>query len=308
MCCDRNSITAEAIWADCRRYANPVFFFDLTVDFGGIPDKNWHQESPDIIFSQFPPISGPESPSMKSTPIRTLLFFAVVFCAAPSSGSAAMIFVDLNDDGTGSRDVNSGVYANSDWSDEFKISWEITENAGIYTYVYTLSNLSGDDLSKEISNFIVQVSDTFKEDNILDGPDATIGPDDFGSDGNSSPGIPQDFYGLKFDFGDGNPTYTLVTDRAPVWGSFYTKDGKGGDGTGTDGKFLYAFNEGFTGTSTRPELGETDFTNWIPTPDTLTTITTTHMPEPASVLMLGFGGLALVGYGWRRRRNLHVAA
>jgi hypothetical protein len=38
-------------------------------------------------------------------------------------------------------------------------------------------------------------------------------------------------------------------------------------------------------------------------PDTLEKVTTSAVPEPGSVMLCGMGALALVGYGWRRRRT-----
>ncbi|MCX5660272.1 MAG: VPLPA-CTERM sorting domain-containing protein, partial [Planctomycetota bacterium] len=89
---------------------------------------------------------------------------------------------------------------------------------------------------------------------------------------------------------DPGATYTLVTDRAPVWGDFYTKDGvAGGLGANT------AWNTGF---GTDAAADATDFTNWVATPDTVSAV-----PVPAAAWMglvtMGIAGLS----GVARRRT-----
>lgn len=124
-----------------------------------------------------------------------------------------------------------GVDATSLWADdgnplngyEFSISWEITQTQNDHwLYTYTLNAPL-----KEISHFILEVTEDDFPFNIYDettGP--YVCPKKYTSDsGNSNPLLPNDIYGIKFDFGGNEVTYKIETDRAPVYGVFYAKDG-----------------------------------------------------------------------------------
>ena len=142
----------------------------------------------------------------------------------------------------------------------FSISWDISydQTAQLWSYEYTLSG------SKAISHFILEVtnpslaneiinprikmgSDDDEESSSHDGhgkyssdndgeddddsdndwtPVSIKGPQFWGNEGNSTPGLPAGLlYGIKFDVG-GNPiTYAFETAKDPVLGNFYSKDG-----------------------------------------------------------------------------------
>lgn len=221
---------------------------------------------------------------------------AAAVLAAASAAHAGSVLVGQSN-WSGTRTTADGIVGLSGWSHAnggLSISWNITYNAGVFTYKYTFANADGSPLSKSVSHFNIETSSTFTDANVLDGSDGDIeGPKTHTGAGN--PDMPGNLYGIKFDFGGSNPTYTLVTDRAPIWGDFYAKDGK------TNGKDNVAYNVGF---GTDPTALTTDFTNWVATPDTLTYDPNdpgTPVPLPSAAL----AGMAMLGVmGLRRlRRN-----
>ena len=121
------------------------------------------------------------------------LFTVVPAQAVPIWGSDA-IGAALQENLT-SPAATSGVDATQQWyNGGFNIAWDITQCADdLWTYTYSVT---GD--TKGLFHFILEVTE--------DGEDFNI-------------------YGVKFDFGDTMLTYTMVTDRAPVYGVVYTKDG-----------------------------------------------------------------------------------
>jgi hypothetical protein len=172
--------------------------------------------------------------------------------------------------------VTTGNWSTTPW---VKLEWVISLADGVFTYVYTVSR----DGDKAISHFDIEVSPDFGTTDILTGSIGKIElTDPFWEDLTKGKAQPGDV--LKFDYGatetsgTWTATYTLVTRRVPVWGDFLMKDGMDKDGTPT-----IARNLGF---GTDPTTGLTNFTSWIPTPDTAYLV-----PLPPGIL----AGLGLVG-------------
>ncbi len=219
---------------------------------------------------------------------RTTVAGALAFLLfATSTAYAVPILVD-NSQLAGNRSVGSGITAGGDWSTSLDLEFAIVDLGGgqwSYTYQFFVD-------SPEPSHFIFEVSESITETNIAQmilSPNFPLSDEDprfYGPNfpGNSSnPGLTVDFYGVKAEDGDNPSLYTFISPRAPIWGDFYIKGGRDS----------FGFNSGI---GTDPNASTTDFTNWIPVPDT--TNGQGQAPEPETLLLIGAGLIVL----YRRRR------
>ncbi len=179
-------------------------------------------------------------------------------------------------------------------SDSTYIHWEVNQNTdNTWRYSYTFSVPS-----KDISHFILEVSENFNISNLSSltsgysyesgesGDPRIYSPDD---PGNSNPFLPDGgIFGIKFSKNSSSTTYEweFDTTRAPMWGDFYAIDGKK-DNT-TPSVIPWAYNAGF-GINTLIDDGK-----HIAVPDTKTVI-----PLPGAVL-LGLLGISVAGVKIRR--------
>jgi hypothetical protein len=110
--------------------------------------------------------------------------------------------------------------------------------------------------------------------------------------------MPDDLYGIKFTPTDktaaSSYTFTFQSTQNPVWGDFYAKDGSGGGPPPL--VWATAWNSSF---GSDPTSLTTDFTPWIPVPDT----ESTRIPEPSSLLLLVLGSSAVLGSKLRSRKK-----
>lgn len=215
-----------------------------------------------------------------------LLSMATAAHSAPVWGTSAVEYL------TGSRDssLTGGIDATSAWDNgQFSLDWHVTQLAnGTWQYQYTV-----DVTRKALAHFILEVTEDSNPFHVLAGSDANIVQPaqtyTATSDGNSNPLMPNPLYGVKFDFGGTSSTYTIVTDRAPVWGMFYAKDGKdGGTNVVAWANALNAANY-----KTSESLTINDF---IVRPDGMTVV-----PLPAAAWLLGAGLVGLVAAARRRQ-------
>jgi len=192
---------------------------------------------------------------------------------------------------TGSRDssLGGGVTASADWVDgNFAISWIVTQDlqTNLWTYKYTLT------ATKDPSHSIIEVTeDLEKPFQYEDGTSPLDGVKTFVPGEPSNPGLPYAIYGAKHNYEDELDTTvtTIITLHPPVWGVFYSKDGK------TDKVAVTAWADAlnFSNYKTSETLSITDY---IVRPNGLDT----PVPEPATLSLLLLGGLTMVA---RRRRR-----
>lgn len=192
----------------------------------------------------------------------------LIFTAIASSAHAAPITGSIE------SDPGDGMIATAGWSDgDAELSWSVSESGGIWTYDYQWSTER-----KALSHIIFGVSETFTQANILAGTTARWSLGWFGDEGNSNPGIPDLIYGLKFGGSDTDEDFRIVTDRAPMWGDFYAKDGRDG------GADVYAYNAAFGSDPIAYTAGSSPY-GYALVPDTITS----SVPEPGTFMLFGLG-------------------
>lgn len=132
------------------------------------------------------------------------------------------------------------------------LSWTVTDTGEInaagnilweYDYIWKVMN-------KDISHILIEVtpnSSTADFDVTYTSEGVTYETfDTWGTQGTSNPGIPATLYGIKFEVNNVLfAQFTFLTDHAPVWGDFYSKDGN-------NEPMTYAYNLGFKPNDTDP--------------------------------------------------------
>ncbi len=197
---------------------------------------------------------------------------------------------------TAVRSTGSGLQGTGPWgatspSPGFTISWNIVPQAtGLLLYEYTFGWTS-----KDISHAIIELSNDCLAGASpcvwgfvpgVDPGDITLYQPD--QQGQSNPNLPAAIYGVKVNFSKltGNSAiFSFYSDRLPVWGHFYAKDGN------DDGVDVTVWNVGLA------NPGSEDIIHFIARPDTAPQYI---IPEPGTMVLMGLGLLAL-GL-WHRKR------
>lgn len=212
--------------------------------------------------------------------MKKLIIFVVVLLGMVTSSWASSYSGDI----TG----GAGLIGSDGWSDA-TLSWTVdneTDPNGYWTYAYTFTV----DV-KAISHVIIELSEDFSDDNIF-GISTGFDPDapKTYSPGTSNPEMPGNLFGIKWDT-TGDPLsyeFRIVSNKAPMWGDFYSKDGK------DSGDWVRAYNTQF-GTDTGNPIDNGNNGGWVLVPDTV-------VPIPSAIWLLGSAFLGLVGFRRKRRR------
>jgi hypothetical protein len=187
--------------------------------------------------------------------------------------------------------ANGGITGNGEWgnpSTPITLNWTVSQNTdGSWHYQYQFNSTG---VQGSLSHLLIETCPNFTISDIANAsPSVTASNISTWTSANGNPNIPSSLYGVKFD---GNAT-SLVTvqfdsDRTPVWGDFYAKDGS----------FGQVWNAGFTASDTDPlaAIGNGSVSNHILRPDTVSST----VPAPGTLLISSLGtGIV----GWLRRRR-----
>jgi len=216
----------------------------------------------------------------------------LLFSLATSVASAGLIYTGSLSSETG------GIQGSGVWVDvtllrekdypnwvPATLTWTVSENPDMsWRYQYELTVYRGD-----ISHMIIETSLNFAFEDVLNCTENY--QVEWFPPGPSTPGMPDNIYGVKFD-GLTETTETITFDswRTPIWGNFYSKDGRAG------GEQNAVWNTGFPDPGFDPysEPSDGSLSYHILVPDTVLGPSEV-IPEPASIVLLlaGLSGLLL---------------
>ncbi|NLH15957.1 MAG: hypothetical protein GX455_05210 [Phycisphaerae bacterium] len=171
--------------------------------------------------------------------VLSMVNFASVSFAEPTVYSGSL-------NGSSSGGLKGSAGTNVWLSGNTVFSWIVTDyHDGRYGYEYNLKVQT-----KPISHFIIEVSPTFQESNILQYLQGSFALSDYGPEngGGINLYIPGSMRGIKTGSGVGSYTLQFISDRMPVWGDFYAKS------TLLNG-VVAIWNAGFTSADTDPTAG-----------------------------------------------------
>jgi hypothetical protein len=222
----------------------------------------------------------------------------LVLLAILATGSQAALY-------EGSLSTPGGLTASPAWSagSGSTLRWAIDYASGSWHYEYTLTVPAGEQQEHAISHMLIEASSSFSYPNIWNAnwDEDKILIQNFDAT-NGNPGMPGSVYGIKFDdTADEGIDLTIFfdSDRAPVWGDFYAKNGDDKTGEGS----IYLHNAGFSLADplALPADGSVDGLHLL-VPDTMSE-PPVPVPVPGAVL-LGSVGLSVAGYVLRRKEQV----
>jgi hypothetical protein len=159
--------------------------------------------------------------------ISSAVLLAGVVATAPATARAD--YIEVANDTLSWSDGEIIAAPGTSWAGdgtnlEYTVYFDDVSETWKYTYEWSADR-------KSLSHIIFSLTENgdlgaFDYDDFLDGTEGGeikyYGPDD-----RSNPDIPGDMYGIKFDTYDDSLSayFEIVTDRGPMWGDFYAKDG-----------------------------------------------------------------------------------
>ncbi|MBC8412158.1 MAG: hypothetical protein ISR96_06630 [Nitrospira sp.] len=182
-----------------------------------------------------------------------------------------------------------------DWSDDFTISWNITEDSGLWTYNYNITD--GETIKKTVLELDQGLGLSDISNMIINGSSSSqFSIDTWDSSAPHLGDIPAAIYGIRFE-PSGNPvSYSFQTEAAPVWGNFYTVDGSAGKNSR-----IHAFNNALGYAS----FDSSDTGEFIVRPGAAGDIMDpgSIAPEPLSSVLFLTGAVALAGRLYRVKKT-----
>ncbi len=233
--------------------------------------------------------------------ILVIVTTTALLCLLATAGFAQNTYTGSLGTGTGAVS-NQMSYGGTTWegSSYPTLSWTVTGSGSAWNYSYTLNDAYSD--CPTFPSMILETSTTFTSTDIssLAGGTDAVGTYTSGT----YTDLPRSVYGLELTptSASNTETFTFNSDRAPVWGDFYTA---------VSGPY-YAWNSGFSSTdpdpaASGPTNGALDITSgayqgyYLLVPDT-TGSGGSSTPEPGSIF-LGLSALGLAVGGLRRRKS-----